>query len=106
MPRIRISRLNWAILAVALAFTHVAQAQDVRIAKSDAQIDGLDPGIKLFVREKMAEGNTTFTDQNIVLFLHGATACPFRKSYPRVAMMQSGQDWCDHNGPRSLDRSS
>jgi hypothetical protein len=33
-------------------------------------------------------------------------ACPSRKSYPRVAMMQSGQDWCDHNGPRSLDRSS
>src|SRR5262245_53955912 len=32
--------------------------------------------------------------------------CPSRKSYPRVAMMQSGQDWCDHNGPRSLDRSS
>ena len=30
--------------------------------------------------------------------------CPSRKSYPRVAMMQSGQDWCDHNGPRSLDR--
>src|SRR5262249_43492637 len=33
-------------------------------------------------------------------------ACPSRKSYPRVAMMQSGQDWCDHNGSRSLDRSS
>ena len=38
---------------------------------------------------------------------HGAVyCCPSRKSYPRVAMMQSGQDWCDHNGPRSLDRSS
>jgi hypothetical protein len=33
-------------------------------------------------------------------------ACPSRKSYPRVAMMQSGQDWCDHNGPSSLDGSS
>jgi Integrase core domain len=32
--------------------------------------------------------------------------CPSRKSYPRVAMMQSGQDWCDDNGPRSLDASS
>jgi hypothetical protein len=32
--------------------------------------------------------------------------CPSRKSYPRVAMMQSGQDWCDDNGPRSLDGSS
>src|SRR6266436_8311219 len=30
----------------------------------------------------------------------------FPKSYPGVAMMQSGQDWCDDNGPRSLDGSS
>src|SRR5258708_39216882 len=28
--------------------------------------------------------------------------CPSRKSYPRVAMMQSGQDWCGDDGPRSL----
>ena len=32
--------------------------------------------------------------------------CPSRKSYPRVAMMQSGQDWYDDDGPRSLDGSS
>src|SRR5258708_2888215 len=32
--------------------------------------------------------------------------CPSRKSYPRVAVMQSGQDWCDDDRPRSLDVSS
>src|SRR6266436_5395530 len=32
--------------------------------------------------------------------------CPSRKSFPRVAMMQSGQDWCDDDDPRSLDGSS
>jgi hypothetical protein len=32
--------------------------------------------------------------------------CPSRKSYPRVAMMQSGQDWCGDDGPRSLYGSS
>jgi hypothetical protein len=32
--------------------------------------------------------------------------CRSRKSYPRVAMMQAGQDWCDDDGPRSLDGSS
>ena len=32
--------------------------------------------------------------------------CPSRKSYPRVAMMQSGQDWYSDDGPRSLDGSS
>ena len=48
------------------------------------QIEALDPGIKLFMREKMAEGNTTFTDQNVVLFLHGATSpsvCDFDLGY-------------------------
>ena len=29
--------------------------------------------------------------------------CPSRKSYPCVAMMQSGQDWCGDDGPTSLD---
>ena len=58
--------------------------QDTKIVKADAQIDGLDPGIKLLLREKMAEGNTRFTDDNIVLFLHGATSpstCDFDLGY-------------------------
>jgi hypothetical protein len=33
-------------------------------------------------------------------------ACPSRKSYPRVAVMQSGQDGRDDDGPGSLDGSS
>src|SRR5256886_10146946 len=32
--------------------------------------------------------------------------CPSRKSYPRVAVVQSGQDWCDDDRHRSLDLSS
>jgi hypothetical protein len=32
-------------------------------------------------------------------------ACPFRKSCPRVLMMQSGQNGRGDNGPASLDRS-
>ncbi len=69
----------------------------MKIAKSDTHIDALDPGIKLFVREKMAEGNTTFTDQNIVLFLHGATApstCDFDLSYKDY----SWADWMVKRG--------
>src|SRR5258708_21806617 len=38
--------------------------------------------------------------------LHESERCPSRKSYPRVAMMQSGQDWCGDDGPRSLYGSS
>jgi hypothetical protein len=32
--------------------------------------------------------------------------CPSRKSYPRVAMMQSGKDWYGDDSPGSLDGSS
>jgi hypothetical protein len=31
--------------------------------------------------------------------------CPFRKSYPRVAMMQSGKDWYGDDNSGSLDGS-
>src|ERR1041385_1121320 len=75
-------RVVWrgVVVLALLAGEQFAHAQETRIAKTDTQIDGLDPGIKLFLREKMAQGNTTFTDSNVVLFLHGATApstCPF-----------------------------
>jgi hypothetical protein len=34
-----------------------------------------------------------------------SACCPSRKSYPRVAMMQSEQNWCGNNGSRPLDSS-
>ena len=74
-----------------------AAAQDVKIVKTDTQIDALDPGIKLLLREKMAEGNTRFTDDNIVLFLHGATSpstCDFDLSYKDY----SWADWMVKHG--------
>ena len=59
------------IIAAALllhAFNCVAA-----VTKQDYLIDAVDPGIKLFMRSKMAEGQKQFTDDNIVLFVHGAT---------------------------------
>ena len=32
--------------------------------------------------------------------------CPSQESYPRVAVVQSGQDWCDDDRHRSLDLTS
>ena len=58
-----------SLLAILCATS--AQAAPV---KTDYQIDGADPGVRLFVREKMEAGTTRFTDHNIVLFVHGATA--------------------------------
>jgi pimeloyl-ACP methyl ester carboxylesterase len=71
-----------ALGAASLVLPGFAGAQT--IVKQDQQIDSLDPGIKLFLRRKMTERNTQFTDSNIILFLHGATSpsiCDFDLSY-------------------------
>jgi len=91
---------RWLAPALALAILGAlsgASAQDAKVVKTDSQIDGLDPGIKLFLREKMAEGNTRFTDDNIVLFLHGATSpstCDFDLGYKDY----SWADWLVKRG--------
>jgi pimeloyl-ACP methyl ester carboxylesterase len=85
-----------AFFAVALG-CQTASAQEARITKTDTQIDALDPGIRLFVREKMQDGNTQFTNENVVLFLHGATApstCDFDLGYKDY----SWADWLVKRG--------
>src|SRR5262249_1405080 len=72
-----------ALLAVLICSGPVS-AQQAAIVKNDMQIDGSDPGIKIFIREKMAQGNTRFASDNVVLFLHGATGpstCDFDLHY-------------------------
>jgi hypothetical protein len=97
---LRLWKLPMRLLAAGVALSSAllsAQAQEIKIAKSDTQIDGLDAGVKIFVREKMAEGNTTFADDNVVLFLHGATGpstCDFDLSYKDY----SWADWLVKRG--------
>jgi pimeloyl-ACP methyl ester carboxylesterase len=72
-------------------------AQDAEIAKTDFSIDAIDPGIKLLLREKMMVGKSQFTDDNIVLFLHGATSpstCDFDLPYKDY----SWADWLAKRG--------
>jgi len=74
-----------------------ARAQEIKITKTGLQIDALDPGINLLLREKMKEGNTTFTDGNVILFLHGATSpstCDFDLGYKDY----SWADWLVKKG--------
>src|SRR5262245_38881063 len=103
MQRARAARRMGGIVAGAAAWlvalgAPTASAQDAPpIVKADTQIDARDPGIKIFLREKMAQGNTRFTDDNIVLFLHGATApstCDFDLSYKDY----SWADWMVQRG--------
>jgi pimeloyl-ACP methyl ester carboxylesterase len=74
-----------------------AGAQEIKVTKTDTHIDALDPGIRLFVREKMQEGNTRFTNENVVIFLHGATGpstCDFDLPYKDY----SWADWLVKRG--------
>jgi pimeloyl-ACP methyl ester carboxylesterase len=73
-----------AYLLASSAFITHASAQDTAVKKTDFQIDALDPGIKLGLREKIADPNLKATDSNVVLFLHGATSpstCDFDLPY-------------------------
>lgn len=70
MKRHTVQALIVSFGIAALAATPAA----AKPVKQDYQIDGVDPGVRLFVRQKMEEGNTPFTDDNVVLFVHGATA--------------------------------
>ena len=97
--RSSLARFCFAILAsyVAGFGSDPVSAQGVEIAKTDFSIDSVDQGIKLFLREKMAAGNSKFTDDNIVLFLHGATSpssCDFDLPYKDY----SWADWLVKRG--------
>ena len=61
------------------------------VMKQDYFIDAVDPGIKLFVRSKMAEGQKHFTDDNVVLFVHGATF----PSTPDFDLQYKDYSWAD-----------
>ena len=65
----RVSALSLVAMTALAPLPATAQ-----VVKQDYHIDGVDPGVKLFVRHKMAQGNMRFTDDNIVVFVHGATA--------------------------------
>ena len=87
--------MKTALYAVLLSAALPASAQAPRIVKSDVQIDALDPGIKLFVREKKAEG-TRATEDNTVLFVHGA---PF-PSTPDFDLQYKDYSWADRLASR------
>ena len=76
-------------LLVCLAF--LACSAHAKNITTDTLIDAVDPGIKLFVRSKMAEGQTRFTDDNIVLFVHGATY----PSTPDFDLQFKDYSWAD-----------
>jgi pimeloyl-ACP methyl ester carboxylesterase len=76
------------IFVLMMLFCSLAQAKTLR---QDVMIEGADPGVKLFVRSKIAEAQTRFTDDNIVLFVHGATY----PSTPDFDLQYKDYSWAD-----------
>ena len=59
--------------------------------KRDEFIDAVDPGIKLFVRSKQPDPAIRATDDNVVLFIHGATY----PSTPDFDLQYKDYSWAD-----------
>lgn len=87
--------LSLVLLAPCLLAAPAASA--AKIVKQDYKIDSVDPGISLFVRSKMAEGTKAFTNDNIVLFVHGATF-PSTPDFDLPFKDYSWADWMVQHG--------
>jgi len=83
-------RTAYAFLALAIA-APAAAAAGPKVVQSDYQIDSVDKGIRLHVRSKMAAGQKEFTDDNVVLFVHGATF----PSTPDFDLQFKDYSWAD-----------
>ena len=86
----------FVVLAMLCLANPVWAQAAAKIAQQDYQIDALDPGIKLFVREKMAEGAKP-TEDNVVLFVHGATF-PSTPDFDLQFKDYSWADWMVNHG--------
>jgi hypothetical protein len=60
-------------MVMSLALSVAALAQSPRLTTTESMIQSSDPNIKLYVRNKHAEGMTSFSPDKTLLFIHGAT---------------------------------
>lgn len=88
MRRMVVNSLGWMLVLTLLL---PATGWSAKIIRNDYFIDAVDPGIKLFVREKLPKGMTTFTKENVVLFVHGATF----PSTPDFDLQYKDYSWVD-----------
>ncbi len=74
-----------------------ARAGDVAIARSDYQIDSVDPGIRISVREVIPSGTSAFAEDRVVLFVHGYGA-PSRPAFDIPDRSASWAEWMARRG--------
>ena len=80
--------LRFFVFALLFLTATFSQAQ---IITHDTYIDAVDPGIRLFVRNKQADPAIRATNDNVVLFIHGATF----PSTPDFDLQYQDYSWAD-----------
>jgi hypothetical protein len=66
-------RVICSAMVMCSALSGIAFAQSPPLVTTEAMIPSSDPGIKLYVRNRHAEGMTSFSPDKTLLFIHGAT---------------------------------
>lgn len=87
-----------AIIAMGASVGSAAEPENV-IIKEEFLVQGRDPGIKLFVREKRLANLPKITRDNVVLFLHGVPS-------PASVVFDlpvAGYSWLDYVAERGFD---
>lgn len=85
--------------ALILAGNHAVMAREPALAMEEFMIPAADPGIKLYVRNKHAQGMKHFAPENMLLFVHGAT-------YPSETAFDlklNGMSWMDYIAGHGYD---
>ncbi|MGI4810426.1 MAG: alpha/beta hydrolase [Janthinobacterium lividum] len=90
----------WTVLAAATAVISAGSAMaQAPLVTEEAMIDSPQPGQKIYVRNKHADGMTAFTPERTVIFVHGAT-------YPASTAFDlelGGLSWMDYIAQRGFD---
>jgi pimeloyl-ACP methyl ester carboxylesterase len=95
-----VTLLTAATLATFVAFPSGRAAdQTPKLLTEHLMIDAVDPGIKLYVRNKRPEGMTQFAAQKTLLFVHGATL-PGEATFDFPI---EGLSWMDYIAQRGWD---
>lgn len=92
-------RLFTGVLVFALLGASAAMAGESRTSMEEFMIPAVDPGIRLYVRNKHPQGKKTFAPEKILLFVHGAT-------YPAETAFDlklNGLSWMDYMAQRGYD---
>ena len=66
-------RVVCSAMVMCSALSGAVFAQSPPLTTTEAMIPSSDPGIKLYVRNKHAEGLASFSPDKTLLFIHGAT---------------------------------